>query len=265
MNPPFAVPPPARAPLRLDPGPRGDRYSLDAFLLADFASVLEGALVADLGAGCGVVGLLLAFRNPGLRVVGIELQEGLLRVAAANARQSGLAGRVGFVRADLREAAAWARAGCFAAAVINPPYRKVGTGRLSPDPRRAMARHEVTLDLCAWLAAARHLVAPGGRLFFTQLAEREEESLRQMGERGFYLRRVRRVHPSEGKPAASVLVEAARGGSGSRPEDPAEHLPPLIVYREAGLYTEEVRRMYERFGVEARGGRVARADEVRGG
>ncbi|MBI2881934.1 MAG: hypothetical protein HYY21_10085, partial [Candidatus Tectomicrobia bacterium] len=186
-------------------------------------------------------------------------------VAAANARQSGLAGRVGFVRADLREAAAWARAGCFAAAVINPPYRKVGTGRLSPDPRRAMARHEVTLDLCAWLAAARHLVAPGGRLFFTQLAEREEESLRQMGERGFYLRRVRRVHPSEGKPAASVLVEAARGGSGSRPEDPAEHLPPLIVYREAGLYTEEVRRMYERFGVEARGGRVARADEVRGG
>ncbi|MFQ5693726.1 MAG: tRNA1(Val) (adenine(37)-N6)-methyltransferase, partial [Nitrospinota bacterium] len=193
MNPVSPAAPPGSLrlghSLRLEPGPRGHRYNLDAFLLADFASLSEETFVADLGTGSGVVGILLAFKHPRLHVEGIDLQWPLLRLAASNAGNCGLAGRVEPVRADLRKAGSWAKPGRFDAAVINPPYQKAGTGRLSPDPVRAMARHEVTLDLSAWLEAARHLIAPGGRLFVTHLAEREDEVVRRMEERGFGLRR----------------------------------------------------------------------------
>ena len=163
-------------------------------------------LVADLCAGTGVVGILMAARRPALRVAGIELQDRPLRFAAANARRSGLARRVGFIRADVRRADAWARPGSFHAAVINPPYRKAGTGRLSPDPARAMARHELTLPLASWIGAACHLLAPGGRLFFSHLAERETEVFGGLKDAGFALRRFRRVHPSRGGPAAIFLA-----------------------------------------------------------
>lgn len=264
MISPLPVAPHCGATLRLEPGPRGYRYNLDAFLLAEFADLPGQTLVADLGTGSGVVGVLLALRYPQLRVVGIDLQWDLLRLAADNARNSGLAGRFKGVRADLRQTRAWARPGRFHAAVINPPYRKVGAGRLSPDPARAMARHEVTLDLPAWLEAARHLIAPGGRLFVTHLAEREDEVVRRMGEKGFVLWKIRRVHPFEGTPPSTVLLEARRegvnpGNSSERrsslgPGNSPQEVPPLIVYREPGLYTEEIRGMYKGFELEMLGG-----------
>ncbi|MFQ5694239.1 MAG: tRNA1(Val) (adenine(37)-N6)-methyltransferase, partial [Nitrospinota bacterium] len=204
MNPPVFVPPAAPSPLRLDPGPRGHRYGLDAFLLADFAEVSGESLVADLGTGTGVVALLMAYRRPGLRVVGVELQGEFLRVAAANARRSRLVGSIAFVQADLRRTAAWAKGGRFDAVVVNPPYHKLGTGRLSPDPGRAMARCEVALDVPTWLGAARHLLSAGGRLFVVFLAERESELVSRMKEKGLPARRLRRVHPAAGRPATTV-------------------------------------------------------------
>ncbi len=266
-------------PLYLDPGPRGGRCTLDSFLLADFASASlrslrsvnpAAPLVADLCAGTGVVGILMAARRPALRVAGIELQDRPLRLAAANARRSGLARRVGFIRADVRRVDAWARPGSFHAAVINPPYRKIGTGRLSPDPARAMARHELTLPLASWLGAARHLLAPGGRLFFSHLVERETEVFGGLKDAGFALRRFRRVHPSRGGPAAILLAEASSPGPGPGLGPEAAPLPrvlrPLVVCAASGLYTEEVRRLYACFGIETRrsrgssGLRAARRD-----
>ncbi len=224
-------------------------------------------LVADLCAGTGAVGILMAARRPALRVAGIELQDRPLRFAAANARRSGLARRVGFIRADVRRADAWARPGSFHAAVINPPYRKAGTGRLSPDPARAMARHKLTLPLASWIEAACHLLAPGGRLFFSHLAERETEVFDGLKDAGFALRRFRRVHPSRGGPAAIFLAEASAPGPrpalGPGPALGPEAAPspralrPLVVCAASGLYTEEVRRLYARFGIETRRSRAS--------
>ena len=251
-------------PLHLDPGPRGGRYTLDSFLLADFASASlrsirsvnpAAPLVADLCAGTGVVGILMAVRRPALRVAGIDLQDRPLRLAVANARRSGLARRVGFIRADVRRADAWARPGSFHAAVINPPYHKAGTGRLSPDPARAMARHELTLPLASWIGAARHLLAPGGRLFFSHPAERETEVFGGLKDAGFALQRFRRVHPSRGGPAAILLAEASAPGPEAAPSPLA--LRPLVVCAASGLYTEEIRRLYARFGIETRRSRAS--------
>ena len=254
-------------PLSLDPGPRGGRYNVDAFLLADFASehcVLKessspaentGPLVADLGTGTGVVALLLAYRCATLRVFGFDLREGSLAVAISNARNSRLTERVGFVRVDVRRADLWSRGGWFDGAVINPPYRTVGTGRLSPDSDRAMSRHEVSLPLDAWLGAAAHLIRPDGFLIFCHLAERETEVIQAAQAAGFQLTRLRRVHPMESRPATTILAEAVHP-MGDAEFAAAVH-PPLIVYKEPGMYTEEARMIYGRFGINLRDNRAA--------
>ena len=62
----------------------GYRYSIEPFLLADFVRLLPGQEVLDIGAGCGIISLLMVYREPELKVTGIEIQDS----AAANAEEN---------------------------------------------------------------------------------------------------------------------------------------------------------------------------------
>ena len=50
------------------------RPSTDTFLLGAFPRLRRGMTVCDLGAGTGLLGLLLLAREPELTVTGVELQ-----------------------------------------------------------------------------------------------------------------------------------------------------------------------------------------------
>ena len=248
-----------RSPLLLDPGPYGGRYGLDAFLLADFASndwdpehshhtaEIGRPKLADLCTGTGVVALLLAYRCPTLRLFGIDLQEHTLRIAMANARGSCLRERIDFILADLRQADHWFGGGEIDGAVINPPYRSMGSGRMSPNPARAMSRYELTLPLESWLGAAAHMIRLGGSLIFCHMAERELEVIQAAQSLGFQLVRLRRVHPMKHRPPMIILAKAVLKKSVL--ENNLEILSPLIVYKKPGMYTGDVRNIYERFGI----------------
>ena len=55
----------------------GYRYSIDAVLLADYVRFKDGQTILELGTGCGIIPLILAFRYPTLKIVGVEIQDQL--------------------------------------------------------------------------------------------------------------------------------------------------------------------------------------------
>ena len=65
------------------------------------------------------------------------------------------------------------------------------------------------------------------------------EILSKMIQVGIEPKRMRMVHPFVHKEPNMVLIEGSRGG---RPRMKVE--PPLIVYREPGVYTEELLQGY---------------------
>ena len=48
--------------------------SLEPFLLASFARILPGQEILDIGTGCGIIPLIMAHREPEIKVTGIEIQ-----------------------------------------------------------------------------------------------------------------------------------------------------------------------------------------------
>lgn len=58
----------------------------DSLLLADFLTLPPRARVADLGAGCGTLGVLLCARDPSCTVAGVELRPEACRAAQENVR-----------------------------------------------------------------------------------------------------------------------------------------------------------------------------------
>jgi len=222
-------------PLRLSQPGRGYRFSIDPFLLAAFVRPRPRERLADLGAGVGVIGLILAARHPTLSVTAIEVQPALSRHARANAAANGLAGRCTVVEGDLREAPRLLPRGTFDRVVANPPFRAPGAGRVSVDPGRALARQEVGATLADFAAAAAALLRHGGAFDLVHTPARLPELVRTLAAAGLEAKRLRMVVPTPGAAPRLLLLEACRGG---RPG--LAVLPELAVHERPGHYSPEV-------------------------
>lgn len=214
---------------------QGYRYSIDSFLLASFVILRKREKVIDLGSGVGVIGLLLCARYPDCSVWGVEIQERLVQFARANSRENAMDSRAKNLLGDFRKIEDLPEGVSFDAAVSNPPYRPVGTGRQNRDDGRTVARHETTARLADVVDAARSALKPGGRLFLIYPAWRTADLVTFLRGGGFEPKRLRYVHAREGQDAQMVMVEARRGGGAE-----LTVLAPLCIWKDRGVYTDEV-------------------------
>lgn len=214
-------------------------FSLDAVLLAHFASVKKGCTAIDLGTGTGVIALLLSALGAG-KVTGIELNQNMAEMALRSVKLNKLLDKINILHADLRELKGLLPSGQCELVISNPPYRPVGGGFLSAGQGVAMARHELTANLQDVIAAAKFLVKYRGRFAMVHLPERMAEIICGMSTAGIEPKRLRLVQPSPGKKPNMLLVEGVRGAKPG-----LEVLPPLIVYETNGVYSEEIQGYYK--------------------
>lgn len=244
-------PPESAAQAKLRPGERLDdlltrdlqiiqspevfSFSLDAVLLARFATVPPRGKVLDLCTGNGVIPLLLSTRTKA-RIDGIEIQPKLVDMAQRSVELNGLGGQIQIIEGDLR---IWSQdgaiSGAYDAVTVNPPYLPRGSGEEKMNPHLAMARHEIGCTLDEVMAACSRAVRRGGRVSMVHRPSRLVDLLMTMRRHRLEPKRMRFIHPKRGAEANIVLVEALKDG---RPE--LRLLPPLIVYEEDGGYTAEL-------------------------
>ncbi len=74
--------------IRITQDRTGYRFSIDAVLLAYFADPRSGNKVLDLGTGCGIIPLILAYRQPNIAIYGVEVQTELAELAVSNVREN---------------------------------------------------------------------------------------------------------------------------------------------------------------------------------
>ena len=217
----------------------GYRYSIDAVLLADFMRFKDGQTILELGTGCGIVPLILAFRNPALKIFGVEIQDQLARIAAANVRQNHLEERVYILHHDLKSLKLQQVSDQVQHVVCNPPYRRINSGRINLHKEKAGARHEVFAGLADFVDAAARLLQLSGSLTCVYPAPRLVDMVAHMRRANLEPKRLRMVHSKTGGPARLVLITGVKGG---RPGLEVE--PPLVIYRDDGDYTREVARKF---------------------
>jgi tRNA1Val (adenine37-N6)-methyltransferase len=216
---------------------RGYRFSLDAILLADFATLPARARNAlDLGAGAGVIALLLAATNAAERVVGLEVQAGLADLARRSVALSALVDRVEIVQGDLKDPDVLPR-DTYDLVVSNPPFRSLAEGPPSPNRERAIARHELAANMAEVARAAKRFLRSSGRACFVYPAGRLAEACATLAQTGLWPRRLRLVHPRIEAAAELCLIDARKERG-----RPLEVLAPLVVHEGRG-YTEELRRI----------------------
>jgi len=200
---------------------QGYRFSVDALLLAEFVSIRSEDVVVDLGAGCGIISLFLAVERGVGFIVGLELQEGLASQAKRNIVLNKLENKIGIIQGDLRNLP---MAPGFANVVVcNPPFRKGKSGRINPDPCKAIARHEIAVSLDDILASGKALLKPGGRLALIYPSNRLAEIFSKMRIQELEPKRLQIIFPDPSSHAKLAMIEGRLHGKSG-----LKILPPIF-------------------------------------
>ncbi len=221
--------------LRLLQKRRGYRFSLDAYLLAALVCERPASRVLDIGAGSGVVAILLAGVK-GLSVTGVEVQEGVCEMARRSVRLNRLDERIQIVHGDIRNYRGEAP---FDVVVANPPYRPLATGRMNPDQSRAVSRHELLLDLDTLLSCTYNVLNEGGRCYLIYPAWRLTDLLYALREHGIEPKTLVMIHSLPEGRADLCLVRGVRGGGRELRVE-----RPFYIYAAEKAYSPQMERVF---------------------
>ncbi len=217
---------------------KGARFSLDSILLADFCRIKSWDRVLEPGTGTGIISLLLAKRYPRSHIVAVEVQPATAKLCRRNIEENHLENRITLLEEDVSALKKTSKLAAFDVIVANPPYRRTGTGKQSPDAGRLASRHDGLGDITAWLDLHRFLKNRGS-YFLIFAADLLADLIALLRSRTLEPKRMRMVHPYGNKPASLVLLEAVKSaGIG------LQVLPPLVLHETGGGYTKELKEIY---------------------
>ena len=213
---------------------KGYRFSIDPLILAAHILPKGDETVMDLGCGCGIISLALAHRYPNLKITGIEIQKELYTFAQQNIAANGFEKNIHILHDDIKNikfSETDTRADII---VTNPPYKKLGTGRLNPDPQKALARHETSLDIDVLIECSNRLIRDQGLLFIIFPFDRLSDLTQAMARHHFYPEFIRYVYIKAGTKATRVIVRAAKNGNRQ-----CSLSPPLFIYTPENKFSKE--------------------------
>jgi len=239
----------------------GHRWSLDDLVTAWFAAETVVATPprrhADIGCGIGSVLLLVAWRFPALRSLGVEAQDVSVALARRSIAGNGVSERCELRHGDLRDPGVLPEVAAFDLVTGTPPYLPPGT---APESRRVQCgpcRIEHRGGIEDYCAAAARLLAPGG-WFVTCAGGMQVERVRDAARAaGLRVARRRDVVPRAGKAPLLGVHALRRVGDALAAADPVPAadamrthvLPPLVVRDAHGRWTDEFRALRRSMGM----------------
>jgi tRNA1Val (adenine37-N6)-methyltransferase len=214
----------------------GYRFTSDAVLLANSVKAFSKHRVVDLGAGSGIISIIIAAKTSAKEIVGIEIQPALADMAKRSVAHNKLSDRIKIINCPMQQAKDIIGGG-FDIAVSNPPYEDAVENPTEVD----MCKREQLVTLEEVVASAEQLLKFGGVFYIINKAKRLAEIIFYMKQKNIEPKRITLIQPKAGKDIDTVIVEGKKGGK------PSLVVPkPLVVYDENGQYTDEVRRMYNK-------------------
>ncbi|MCK5695850.1 MAG: methyltransferase [Desulfobacula sp.] len=102
----------------------GYRFSMDPFILAGHVQPIGVEKIVDIGCGCAIIPLILAFRYPDTSIIGVEIQKELSWFARQNIIANNLENTIRIIHKDIKNIQVSDINGKADIIISNPPYIK---------------------------------------------------------------------------------------------------------------------------------------------
>ena len=226
--------------LKIIQNENGFCFGMDSVLLSDFAKEIKNhSRVMDLGTGTGILPILLSAKTQNCKFIGIEIQEEVAQMAERSVILNELQEQIEIICEDIQNLKNKYNFGSFDAIISNPPYKKIGTGRINDEGSKLISRHEVTATLENFISISNYLLKDQGSIYLVHRPERLVDIFVELRKYKLEPKVLRLVHPNEEKAPNLVLIKAVKN---AKPF--LKVLEPLYIYQKNGNYTQEILKIY---------------------
>jgi len=214
----------------------GYRFAVDSVLLAHFIRTRPHEAILEVGAGSGVVTILLSALQKFRSGIAVEIQPELAELCRTNFQRNHVE-NVTVFESDFVELSSRLQPHSFDLIYSNPPYRKAGSGKLNRSQRKSIARHEIKLNLADLVRCSKILLKEDGRLTLILPLYRQKDLEGFAQKHQMCLIEKQSVHSFENQPAAFLL------STYSPAQQPLEERPRIVIYDRPGVYTEQMKKL----------------------
>ena len=217
-------------------------FSIDSLLISEFVNIQKNTKkILDLGTGNAAIPLFLS-KKTSARIYGIEIQEISYNLALKNININNLNDQIYIIYDNMKNYLKYFNKEFFDIIISNPPFFKINenVNFLNNLEQLSIARHEVEIDLDELIKISSELVKDRGYFYLVHRADRLSEILNILQKYKFEAKKIKFCYTTKYKNAKIVLIEAIKNGKSG-----LTILPPLIINKENGEYTDEVLKMFE--------------------
>ena len=218
------------------------RFGIDSVLLSDFAKeIKKGSKVLDLGTGTGIISILLCGKTELKKIIGIEIQEDVYKMANKSILLNNLENRFEVINEDIKKLRNIFPANSIDAIVTNPPYKKENTGLKSKNIVEQISKHEILCKLEDIIKQSSFLLNNNASFYMVHRPDRIADIIELLRKYKLEPKKIRFVYPKISKEPNLVLIKATKGAKSFLKIE-----KPLIVYNENGEYTDEILEIYDK-------------------
>lgn len=212
------------------------KVGTDGVLLGAWADVSAASRILDIGAGTGLIALMLAQRQPNASVTAIEIDEAASSQANENFQASPWSERMTCLPISLQEFLK-KQDQRFDLIVSNPPY--FVNSLKNPDKQRSQARHTDSLSFEELMQAAT-LLTENGRFAVVLPAQSEAEIFAAAQKNNLHCTHKTEVLPKSNAAPKRILLEFQKEATTFRQDQ-------LTIEMDRHVYTPEFKKMTEDF------------------
>ncbi|MDD2837687.1 MAG: methyltransferase [Sulfuricurvum sp.] len=210
-------------------------YNSDSILLYGFISrLMPKGKMLDVGAGSGIVGLLIGRDFPNITLESVEKQP----LYAEFARRNAAINKIGYIlhEGDFLELG---NHGSYDWIVSNPPFYHENVSR-SENPILHQARYNVHLPIEPFIVKISKLLKSSGEAAICYDARQSVQLFSACERAGLRVVEVQFVHSKEDRPSTLVMLHLKKNS-----KTMLNVLPPLITFSGDG-YTPAVQAIYDK-------------------
>ena len=210
---------------------QGFKFSLDSILLAEFTKLNKDDKVLDLCTGNAAVPLILSYYFPN-SIVGFEIQETIYNLGVESVILNHKEEQIQLINDDIKNIKNYFPGNNFDVLVANPPYFKFQEDSyINEDKKKAIARHEIFLNIENIFQIAKTMLKNNGTLYLVHLPSRLEEIFNCCEKYKIIVKELQFVYTKETECATIVLIKCVKNARKTLKVNPPLYVKRMVSYK----------------------------------
>ncbi len=207
-------------------------FTSDSVILANFVRAKAGDLAVEIGAGSGVISILVQAKNKLKKIVAFEIQEEMAALCEKNILLNNLGEKLELVADDAKNHKKHIKSGSVDVVFCNPPYFK--ETNFPQSEVKKVAKEEVCLPCETLCKIASDMLKGGGAFYVCYAQERAAELIFNLQKHNLAVKEMFFTENGKGEVKLAVIKAVKNGKFGCKV------FPNLVTNEENGNYLEKL-------------------------